>query len=193
MEKKITFAIDVDEVLRSLLKNMVALYNESFGDTLEVGDIRDFVVENSFPKIQATLGVSPSKWFFQDHGEELFYRAEAFPGIKRDIDKLKTYGDVIIVTYQKTYKNKVDTLKWLEEHGIAPDGICFLKDKTLLHTDYLVDDNDWNFIGSNVDTGILITAPYNEDVDITELIKKTNCKELYRFKSLHDFVEWFTC
>ena len=106
---------------------------------------------------------------------------------------MKTHGDVIIVTYQKTYKNKVDTLKWLEEHGIAPDGICFLKDKTLLHTDYLVDDNDWNFIGSNVDTGILITAPYNEDVDITELIKKTNCKELYRFKSLHDFVEWFTC
>ena len=65
-----TFAIDVDEVLRSLLKNMVGLYNENFGENLDVNDVKDFVVENSFPKIYETTGISPSKWFFQDHGEE---------------------------------------------------------------------------------------------------------------------------
>ena len=192
MEKRMTFAIDVDEVLRSLLKNMVALYNEAFGENLDAEDVKDFVVENSFPKIKETLGISPSKWFFQDHGEELFCKGEAFPKIKQDIERLKKYGDVIIVTYQKSYKNKVDTLNWLEKHGIIPDGICFLKNKTLLHTDYLIDDNDWNFVGCNAKVGILITAPYNKGIDVEELwFEKTNCSEMHRFDSLHEFVDWF--
>ena len=188
---RFTFAIDVDEVLRSLLKNMVALYNENFGENLEVNDVKDFVVENSFPKIYETTSISPSKWFFQDHGEELFARGEAFPGIKSDIETLRQYGDVIIVTYQKTYQNKIDTLKWLEEHGLAPDGICFLKDKTLLHTTYLLDDNDWNFCGSNADIGVLITAPYNVDKDINDILETSNCKMMMRCESLHDFVQQF--
>lgn len=188
---KCTFAIDVDEVLRSLLKNMVTLYNENFGENLDVNDVKDFVVENSFPKIYETTGISPSKWFFQDHGEELFAKGEAFPNIKHDLDILRQYGDVIIVTYQKTYKNKFDTLKWLEEHGLTLDGICFLKDKTLLHTTYLLDDNDWNFCGSNADIGVLITAPYNVDKDINDILETSNCKMMMRCESLHDFVQQF--
>ena len=186
-----TFAIDVDEVLRSLLKNMVTLYNENFGENLDVNDVKDFVVENSFPKIYETTGISPSKWFFQDHGEELFVKGKAFPGIKRDLDTLRMYGDVIIVTYQKTYQNKIDTLKWLEEHGLAPDGICFLKDKTLLHTTYLIDDNDWNFVGSNADIGVLVTAPYNVDKDLSDILETSNCKMMIRCDSLHEFVQQF--
>ena len=186
-----TFAIDVDEVLRSLLKNMVALYNENFDENLDVNDVKDFVVENSFPKIYETTGISPSKWFFQDHGEELFVKGEAVPGIKSDIETLRQYGDVIIVTYQKSYQNKIDTLKWLEEHGLASDGICFLKDKTLLHTTYLIDDNDWNFLGSNADIGVLITAPYNVDKDLSDILETSNCKMMMRCESLHDFVQQF--
>lgn len=186
-----TFAIDVDEVLRSLLKNMVALYNENFDENLDVNDVKDFVVENSFPKIYETTGISPSKWFFQDHGEELFARGEAFPNVKNDLDTLRQYGDVIIVTYQKTYQNKIDTLKWLEEHGLAPDGICFLKNKTLLHTTYLIDDNDWNFVGSNADIGVLVTAPYNVDKDLSDILETSNCKMMIRCDSLHDFVQQF--
>ena len=188
---RFTFAIDCDEVLRSLLGNMVSLYNDAFGENLDVNDVKDFVVENSFPKIYETTGISPSKWFFQDHGEELFAKGEAFPEIKNDLDILRQYGDVIIVTYQKTYQNKIDTLKWLEEHGLAPDGICFLKDKTLLHTTYLIDDNDWNFVGSNADIGVLITAPYNVDKDLNDILEASNCKAMMRCESLHDFVQQF--
>lgn len=190
-ERRFTFAIDCDEVLRSLLGNMVSLYNEEFGENLQYDDVTDFVVENSFPKIQEVTGMTASKWFFQDHSEELFAKSDAFPGIKQDIETLQQYGDVIIVTYQKSYQNKIDTLNWLEEHGLAPDGICFLKDKTLLHTTYLLDDNDWNFCGSNADIGVLITAPYNVDKDINDILETSNCKMMMRCNSLHDFVEEF--
>lgn len=189
--RRFTFAIDCDEVLRSLLGNMVSLYNDAFGENLQYDDVTDFVVENSFPKIQEVTGTSASQWFFQDHSEELFAKSSAFPGIKQDIETLQKYGDVIIVTYQKSYKNKIDTLNWLEEHGIIPDGVCFVKNKSLLHTDFLIDDNDWNFLGCNAKFGILIDAPYNKAIELEDLWEKTNCEKMWRCSSLHDFVEKF--
>lgn len=191
MEKKYTFAIDCDEVLRSLLGNMVSLYNESFGEHMKVSDVKDFMVENSFPKIEELTGRTASQWFFQDHSEELFAKSGAFPGIKKDIETLQKYGDVIIVTYQKSYKNKMDTLNWLEEHGIVPNGICFLKNKTLLHADVFIDDNPYNFVGCNSTYGILINAPYNKGTELDDLWEKTNCEKMWRYKSLHEFVKDF--
>lgn len=189
--RRFTFAIDCDEVLRSLLGNMVSLYNDAFGENLQYDDVTDFVVENSFPKIKEVTGMSASKWFFQDHSEELFAKSSAFPGIKQDIETLQKYGDVIIVTYQKSYKNKIDTLNWLEEHGIAPNGVCFVKDKSMIHADFLIDDNDWNFLGCNAKFGILIDAPYNRSTELEDLWEKTNCEKMWRFKSFHEFVEKF--
>lgn len=187
----ITFGIDCDEVLRALLDNMVALYNEEFDDNINKDDIKDFNVEVSFPKIKEVTGGTASDWFFQKNGFRLFACSPALPKVKEAIDKLRRYGQVIIVTYQKTFKNKMDTLMWLNEHGIEYDGICFLKNKTLLHTDWLIDDNDWNLVGCNAENAVLITAPYNEDIDIHELKDKTNCDYIYRFESLERFADWY--
>ena len=188
----ITFGIDCDEVLRSLLNGMVSLYNEKFGENMTRNEVRDFNVEVSFPKIKEMTGKTSAEWFFQEHGEELFLKSPALPGINQAIQKLRKYGEVIIITYQKTYQNKLDTLNWLINNKVEVDGLCFLKNKTLLHVDYLLDDNWWNFLGSNADTGVLITAPYNEDIAVDSLIEKSNCKKMYRFSSLEDFADWYT-
>ena len=188
-----TFAIDCDEVLRALLDNMVALYNEEFDENVNRDDVKDFNVEVSFPKIKEVTGGTASDWFFQKNGFRLFACSPALPKVKEAISKLREHGQVIIVTYQKTFKNKIDTLMWLNEHGIEYDGICFLKNKTLLHTDWLIDDNWWNFKGCNAKHGVLIDAPYNKDVDVEELwFNDTNCIEpLRRFGSLDEFVTWY--
>lgn len=188
----ITFGIDCDEVLRSLLNGMVSLYNEKFGENMTRDEVRDFNVEVSFPKIKEMTGKTSAEWFFQEHGQELFLKSPALPGINQAIQKLRKYGQVIIITYQKTYQNKLDTLNWLINNKVEVDGLCFLKNKTLLHVDYLLDDNWWNFLGSNADTGVLITAPYNEDIAVDELIEKSNCKKMYRFSSLEEFADWYT-
>ena len=188
-----TFGIDCDEVLRALLDNMVALYNEEFDDNINRDDIKDFNVEVSFPRISQETGCTASEWFFQKNGYRLFACSPALPKVKEAIDKLREYGQVIIVTYQKTFKNKMDTLMWLNQHGIEYDGICFLKNKTLLHTDWLIDDNWWNFKGCNAKYGVLIDAPYNKDVDVEELwFNDTNCVEpMRRFGSLIEFANWY--
>ena len=188
----ITFGIDCDEVLRSLLNGMVSLYNEKFSENMTRDEVRDFNVEVSFPKIKEMTGKTSAEWFFQEHGQELFLKSPALPGINQAIQKLRKYGQVIIITYQKTYQNKLDTLNWLINNKVEVDGLCFLKNKTLLHVDYLLDDNWWNFLGSNADIGVLITAPYNEDIAVDELIEKSNCKKMYRFSSLEEFADWYT-
>ena len=121
--------------------------------------------------------------------KEVFLDAPAYPSVKEDIERLKEVADVIIITYQKNYTNKRYTLEWLEKNGIEPNGICFLRDKTVVHCDALIDDNDWNFLGTHVGTSVLVTQPYNKSVALDGLITKTNSKQLIRVNSLHDFTE----
>ena len=186
-----TFGLDCDEVLRSLLDGMVSLYNETFGQNITRDDVKDFNVEVSFPKIREVTGSTASQWFFQEHGNELFLKSPALPKIKESVDKLRKYGHVFIITYQKSLQNKLDTLNWLNDNGIEYDGICFVKNKTILHLDVLVDDNPWNFIGCNATEGALITAPYNVDEDLNEIRSKSNCLTIKRYPSLEQFVKTY--
>lgn len=191
-DKKYIFAIDVDNVLRDNLGEMVKLYNEHFNETKTVDDITNYKTEIMFPKIKEETGQTSSQWFFQDHSDELFVKAKPFDNVADDIKKLREYGNVVIVTYQKTDLNKKQTIEWLSKNNIEYDSIVFTKDKSIVDCDYFIDDNDWNFQNCKAKYGVLITAPYNKDVDICDLSKTTafDCK-IERFDSFHDFVKNF--
>jgi len=192
-KRRPTIAIDVDGVLRDNLGIMVDLYNELFRNTYQknlnmtVDDLKVYKAEKAFPLVEPILHINPSVFFFKIHAKEIFLDAPAYPNIKECICKLKEVADIVIVTYQKDYTNKKYTLEWLEKNGIEPNGICFLKDKTLVHADALIDDNDWNFLGTHCGTSVLVTQPYNKDVVLDELIAKTNSKQIVRVDSLEDF------
>ena len=186
-EKSITIAIDVDGVLRNNLGEMVRLYNNAFNDNKTIDEIREFKCEVSFPRIHELTGETASSWFFQKHSKELFVEALPYKDVVNDIKRLHEFAEIIIVTYQKTKLNKIQTLEWLEKNDIEYDGICFLKDKTKVHCDYFVDDNDWNFIGCNCSNGALVAAPYNVGKDMKLIKSKSNCKTLKRYNSFHEF------
>ena len=61
MEKEVTFGIDIDEVIRALVPHMLALYNREFNDNMKLEDVKDYVVDNAFPKIMERTGESASK------------------------------------------------------------------------------------------------------------------------------------
>ena len=188
-KKRPVIAIDVDGVLRNNLGLMVNMYNREFNVNVKESDIKAFKTEISFPLIQERLHMSSSDYFFHSRAREIFFEAPAYPNVKEDIERLKEFADIVIITYQKDYTNKNYTLRWLEKNGIEPNGICFLRDKTIVHCDALIDDNDWNFLGTHVGTSVLVTQPYNADIDLDELITKTNSRQIVRVKSLHDFTE----
>ena len=190
MKKETVFGVDIDQVLRDLLTNMVTSYNKYFNTNLKVEDVKDFVVENSFPEIEKQVGMRASEWFFRKNGHLMFRESDIIKGADEALARLRKHGKVILITYQKTLFNKLDTLNWLDDYGIEYDGICFVKDKSIVHVDYLIDDNDWNFVGANAEYGVLITAPYNAEKDTADILKTSNCNTMMRFDSLADFVNW---
>lgn len=188
------FGIDVDEVLRSLLPGMLKLYNSAYRETMTYDDVKDFDVDKSFPKVKEDTGESASKWFFQKHSHELFAESPAIKGSVDAIKRLREAGNqVFLITYQKSLKNKFDTFTWLEDNNVEYDGICFVKDKTIIGIDYLIDDNDWNFIKCNCKHGVLINAPYNKNISIELIHKVSNCETIERFDCLMDFVDDYLC
>ena len=191
--KDFTIGIDVDGVLRDNLQIMVDLYNENFKKNKEVSDIKDFRTEITFPDIEPVTGKTASEWFFQDHSKEIFLNAKPFYNAVEDIKKLRELANVVIITYQKSLVNRMHTLCWLEINGIEYDGLIFMKDKTKFICDYLIDDNDWNFLGSNAKHGILIDAPYNEGKSVDDICNSSNCESIVRYKNLHEFTEDFCC
>jgi uncharacterized HAD superfamily protein len=189
--KDFTIGIDVDGVLRDNLQIMVDLYNENFKKSKEVSDIKDFRTEITFPDIEPITGKTASEWFFQDHSKEIFLNASPFYNVAEDIKRLRELANVVIITYQKSLVNRMHTLCWLEINGIEYDGLIFIKDKTKFICDYLIDDNDWNFLGSNAKHGILIDAPYNEGKSVDDICSSSNCESIVRYKNLHEFTEDF--
>ncbi len=191
VKKRPTIAIDVDGVLRDNLGIIVDIYNNAFNVGLKESDVKHFKTEVSFPLVQERLGIKASDYFFNLKAKEVFFDAPAYPYVCDDIERLKEVADVIIVTYQKDYTNKRYTLDWLEKNGIEPNGICFLKDKThLTKCDYFVDDNDYNFHGFKCKVGCLINAPYNEDINMEDILNDSEIDTMYRFGNFHEFTEF---
>ena len=202
--RKLVFCVDCDEVLRGLLKKMVIVYNREFVDNKNVEDIKFFDVSKSFPRIEKETGINPQKWFFELHGKELFLDSEVIDGAWQALDILKTYGTVIILTRQYGYYNKINTLTWLQEHGLLCDDVCFLNDKGLIACDYFIDDNIDNFKKCLADHGVLITAPYNKkfktfkigdisevkDLAIYEIVRDSTMSDCMRFDNLLDFAKY---
>lgn len=157
--------IDVDGVIRNINKSMVDLYNRDFFDSLKVDDISEYDVEKVFPKIKKTLGITASDYFFKFNSNKIFLLSETYSKVRESIDLLRKNGHkVIIVTWQPVFRNKINTLYFLESNGIQYDDICFTKDKWMVQGDWLIDDNP-EFITDERDESkkMMIKMPYNKD------------------------------
>ena len=180
-----TFKIDIDGVLRDVITSLCEIYNKEFGTNLTKNDITKYKVDMSFPLVKEKLGYSAVQYFFEEHSTEVFLNSGMLKNADIAIKKLRDAGHhIIIVSYQRSYKNKKDTLEWLYDNNIKYDDICFTDKKYLIKGDYLIDDNleflvD-QMIHDNKTNCICINAPYNK----TSLPHHFN-----RYNSLNDFVD----
>lgn len=188
--RRIRFAVDIDDVLRCLLCEMVCLYNDEFGETMTCGDVLDYDVSKSFPKAEEKYG-SATRWFFSENAKLLFKGSKPVDGSVEAINRLCEIGDVCIVTKQHGLLNKVYTLEWLEECGIRYNSVCFVDDKSVVRCDYMIDDYQENFRGVGCGTCVLIDAPYNVSFTDDYVRDISGCSEVLRFGSISDFVRFY--
>ena len=171
--------IDIDGVLRNILKTICEIYNNEFYDNIKPEEVNLYKVDEMFPLIKETYGISAAEFFFEKHGFTIFRTSPMYNGVNKAINKLRKLGHkIVIVSFQKTIENKIDTLQWLKSHKIYYDDICFTSNKDIVKGDIMVDDNpEFLYQISGDCQTVLIDMPYNK-----------NCKDFNRFNTFVDFV-----
>ena len=191
MKENLKIAVDCDEVLRCTVSRMLELYNKEFNASMKKEDVKNFDVDIMFPDIFEKTGIPASKWFFDIHSRDIFFDNIPFPGTSWAFETLQRYGDVTVLSYQDTYENKRDTLEFLHREGLDTANVCFLNDKSRLDCDIMIDDNPKYFKNCKAKVCVLITAPYNKDVNLNDILESCDCEKVLRFESFFDFVKYF--
>ena len=180
MNKKIV-KIDIDGVIRDMISAMCTIYNRDFNEHVQPSDVKVYDVDVQFPRIMRERNMSASEYFFKRNCKHITYDiALPYNGVRQAIQKLQQHGyHVVIVSWQESYEAKQHTLHFLHKFHIPYDDICFTRDKYMIHSDYIIDDNP-EFLSNIYETAhkILIDAPYNASYECSE-----------RYKSLSDAVD----
>lgn len=162
-DKQKVIKIDCDGVLRDLLPKMCEVYNSRFKCKIKAENVLEYDLSKTFTKCMDIVGVSPNEWFFNVLGTTVNFYSKMFPNVKKAMKLLHEKGYyIIIVSYQNSFQNKIDTINWLLCNNIYYDSICFTDRKNLISGDIIVDDNIEYLDMCNEERKICINAPYNK-------------------------------
>lgn len=167
-----TIALDMDEVIADVLPKFLDLFESMYGERLKREDYwgkKIYAIKGSREIRNALF----DKGFFRD----LLPIEGSIEGVRKLMENYEVYITTAAMEFRNSFEDKYD---WLQEYFpyIPWKNIVFLGDKSLLGTDYMVDDNAFNletFRGK----GILFTAYHNIQEDRFERVN--NWKELIEF------------
>ena len=150
-------AIDMDEVIADALSAMLAAYNQEFGEALTPGDLRGRHIHAAIP--------SERRHRIDEYilADGFFRHLSVMPGSQKVIAELSDQYEIFITTAAMEYPTSFTAkYEWLREHfPFIPDShLVFCGDKSILHADYLIDDNLRHF-QRFAGQGIVFTAPHN--------------------------------
>lgn len=149
-----TIAIDMDEVIADVQPKFLQLYAQNTGRTLTVEDYWGRKIYE-LPGGEGLRAALYEKGFFAD--------LPVIPGSQEGIKTLMAHYEIFIVSAAQEFRNSLeDKYDWLQQHFpfIHWKQFVFCGDKSLIGTDYLLDDHAFNlrtFRGKS----LLYTAPHN--------------------------------
>lgn len=152
-------AIDMDEVIADFNTKMIPSFNSRFNAQIKLADLEGMTIQQLRPDIKQQV-------------EEMIGEADFFadlaviPQSQRVIKKLTENYEVFITTAAMEFPLSFNAkFRWLAEHFpfIHPMNIVFCGNKSILHADYLIDDNARHFTHFTGE-GILFSAPHNKHV-----------------------------
>jgi hypothetical protein len=161
MDKKEVILLDVDGVLRDLMRYCCMIYKRGIDpqSTATPKDIVEWDFDPVFPKLPQA-----HKVFFGPYAEELFSEAEPYdPAFAQCVAELKEGNELIIATDQFN-GNGIYTLGWLDRYKVPYDGIFISPNKTLIKGTVALDDR-LKTLNMYKDAGIYavcMNRPWNE-------------------------------
>ncbi|MCT6923648.1 5'-3'-deoxyribonucleotidase [Metasolibacillus sp.] len=167
-----SIAIDMDQVLANFYKKLCTTCNERFGtsytDEEFIGGTRRNLPDEQMKKLYGFMNEAD---FF---GDLELLDQDAIEVVKN----LQEHYDIFIATAAMevpgSFNAKYD---WLERYFpfINKQNIVFCGTKSVIHTDYLIDDSPYQ-LEAFKGTGILYSMPYNQTTE--GFIRMNNWKEI---------------
>ena len=149
--------VDMDEVIADALGEHLLRYNRDFGTQLTTNDLHGKWIWDYVPEDRQNALLEYM------HSEDFFDVLGVMPEAQRVLARLATRYDIFIATAAMEVPSSFNAkFRWLARHFpfIPPARIVFCGDKSILHADYLIDDNPRQlrlFRGE----GILFSSPAN--------------------------------
>ena len=150
-------AVDMDEVMADTVAEHIRRYNEDYSASLSTNDM-------------------DGKWLWQcvpeEHQDALsayldepdfFGSLPVMPDAQRVLQRLSQDHDVYVASAaMEVPKSFAAKFRWMREHFpfIAPSHMVFCGEKSILNTDYLIDDNPRQLRAFRGE-GLLFAAPHN--------------------------------
>ncbi len=156
MRKKL--AVDMDNVIVDIENHWINIYEKKYGVKIQKEDLLGIPEEEGFPDPVAARALIYEPGFFRT--------APAMPGAVEALMKLQTRYDLYIVSAAMEFPNSLkEKHDWLAAYCpfISWKNIIFCGDKSVVVTDYLIDDHLKNLDYTKA-TPILFTASHNVHV-----------------------------
>lgn len=135
--------IDVDNVLRDIMKPCLDIYNKEFGTKIRHEDVKAWDLAETFTEIEPAY---VQEYFFKqrDHAMQVFEQAPLQePLIPWMMNCLIQEHNIHLVTHQ--YRQNIPfTMTWLYAHDIPFTSVSFTADKSRMRGDILLDDSRAN-------------------------------------------------
>jgi len=99
----------------------------------------------------------------------IFGTGDPYPGTAEAMHRIKDAGHSIHIVTARFFGSpgmaQRNTMQWLAEHDIPFDTVTFARDKTVVRTDYMIEDNLGNFdaLQAAGTHAVLMDRPWNQD------------------------------
>ncbi|GGH40070.1 5' nucleotidase, NT5C type [Dyadobacter endophyticus] len=156
---KKSIAVDMDNVIVDIEANWINWYADAFGIRITKQDMHGIPEDQAFPDPLAARSLIYKPGFFRN--------APVIPGSQEAIIKLQENYEVYIVSAAMEFPNSLsEKHDWLAEHfpSIHWRNIIFCGDKSVINTDYLIDDHFKN-LDFHKGKPILFTAGHNRGIN----------------------------
>ena len=176
----VRIAVDMDGVIANYVKKQFAFYRQLTGFTLSPEELNGQKLRHYVP---VDIG---NKIIDHMQEESFFLDLEVISNSQQVLKELQKEHEIYIATAAVEFPLSFNAkYQWLKKHfSFIPDThIVFCGDKSVIHTDYLIDDQPYN-LQAFKGKGILFSAYHNLDNNEFERVNdweevRTHFKQIY--------------
>jgi 5'(3')-deoxyribonucleotidase len=169
MKSDLPVFIDFDGVIADLHTEWVRIYNEIYGDDLEVRDVTEWDIGKFVLDAARPTPEDPGVFGILNK-PDLYDSVLPVPGALAGLKELSHAGIPWVIATSCGYLNMIrGKVAWLERYGVLPkasdfpaDNLIIVRNKGLLRGSVLVDDYHEN-LSAFEGCRILLDAPYNQN------------------------------